>query len=125
MHRRIVVSVILDGSGSGCSIAIAKKQKAAGQLICLPPLQGADSLSFVSAGLSMDSQHRAKAQLSSLVNPPGLNKSLPLVVHTGSYTLYEEPCIAYLNLHVAKVSWWSSPAIFFGQVLLVLHFMAD
>eukprot|EP00891_Asterochloris_glomerata_P006512 jgi/Astpho2/6512/fgenesh1_pg.00099_%23_1_t len=52
--------------------------------------------------LSMDSQHRPKAQLSSLVNPPGLNKSLPLVVHTGSYTLYEEPCIAYLNLHVAK-----------------------
>ena len=52
----------------------------------------------------MDSQRRAKVQLSSLVNPPGLNKSLPLVVHTGRYTLYEEPCIAYLNLHVAKVS---------------------
>ncbi len=41
--------------------------------------------------------------LSTLCVPPGVGKRLPLIVHSGGNTLYEEPCLEYLNLHVAEV----------------------
>ena len=66
----------------------SRKQCASSSVCRLGGEGGASSLLLVSAGLSMDSQHRANAQLGSLVNPPGLNKSLPLAVHTGRYTLH-------------------------------------
>ena len=41
--------------------------------------------------------------LSTLVRPFGQAKTLPLVVHTSGNTLYEEPCLAYIHLHITKV----------------------
>jgi hypothetical protein len=45
----------------------------------------------------------ARTKLSTAVRPFGQPKTMPLVVHTGGNTLYEEPCLAYLHLHVTKV----------------------
>ncbi|DBB06469.1 TPA: Tricalbin-2 [Trebouxia sp. C0004] len=45
----------------------------------------------------------ARTKLSTAVRPFGQPKTMPLVVHTGGNTLYEEPCLAYLRLHVTKV----------------------
>ena len=42
-------------------------------------------------------------KLSSLCNPPGIPKKLPLVIHTEGNCLYEEPCIRYLSLHIGQV----------------------
>ena len=44
-----------------------------------------------------------RTQLSTLVRPFGLPKTMPLVVHTSGNTVYEEPCLAYLHLHITKV----------------------
>lgn len=43
-----------------------------------------------------------RTKLSTLVRPFGLAKTLPLVVHTSGNTVYEEPCLAYLHLHITK-----------------------
>ncbi|DBA67072.1 TPA: hypothetical protein ACH3X2_001401 [Trebouxia sp. C0005] len=45
----------------------------------------------------------ARTKLSTAVRPFGQPKTMPLVVHTGGNTLYEEPCLAYLHLHVTQV----------------------
>ena len=45
----------------------------------------------------------ARTQLSTAVRPFAQPKTMPLVVHTGGNTLYEEPCLAYLHLHITKV----------------------
>lgn len=49
--------------------------------------------------------------LSTLCVPPGVGKRLPLVVHSGGNILFEEPCLAYLNLFVSEVE---PPSPFFG-----------
>ena len=42
-------------------------------------------------------------KLSSLCNPPGIPKKLPVVIHTEGNCLYEEPCVRYLSLHIGQV----------------------
>ena len=44
-----------------------------------------------------------KTMLTTLVTPPGVAKSLPLVVHTEGNTMYEEPCVYYLSLRITQV----------------------
>ena len=46
-----------------------------------------------------------RTKLSSLVRPFGHAKTLPLVVHTSGNTVYEEPCLAYLHLHITQVQY--------------------
>ena len=44
-----------------------------------------------------------RTQLSTLVRPLGQGKTIPLVVHTAGNTVYEEPCLAVIHMHVTKV----------------------
>lgn len=52
---------------------------------------------------------RGRTQLSTLVRPFGQTKTLPLVVHTAGFTVYEEPCLAIIHMHVTKVCKHSYP----------------
>ena len=44
-----------------------------------------------------------RTMLTTLATPPGVAKSLPLVVHTEGNTMYEEPCVYYLSLRITQV----------------------
>ena len=60
-------------------------------------------LSKLQSCLGAGTMSGARTKLSTAVRPFGQPKTMPLVVHTGGNTLYEEPCLAYLHLHITKV----------------------
>ena len=45
-----------------------------------------------------------RAALSSLCTPDRLGKRLPMVLHCGENSLYEEPCLLAFDLFVGEVS---------------------
>eukprot|EP00884_Botryococcus_braunii_P007164 jgi/Botrbrau1/16449/Bobra.0142s0045.1 len=60
--------------------------------------------------------------LSTLCVPPGVGKRLPLVVHSGGNTLFEEPCLQYLNLFLSEIRELDVPELPSRTMLSFPHF---